>query len=40
MKLELEVKTKEDAEMLIKQLQGFIEKNKLYPDIERSWLKY
>jgi hypothetical protein len=35
MKLELEVKTKEEAEKLIEQLQGFIEENNenLYPNI-------
>lgn len=39
MKLELEIKTKESAEKLIKQLQEFVEeKNEtLYPKIETYW---
>ena len=36
MKLELEVKTKEEAEKLIKRLQEFVEGDKLYPDIEEE----
>lgn len=40
MKLELEVKTKEKAEELIKQLQEFIEENKIYPNIEKGVYHY
>lgn len=42
MKLELEVKTKEDAEKLVEQLQGFVEEKQksLYPDIEKGKMFY
>ena len=42
MKLELEVKTKEEAERLIKQLQEFVEEKKetLYPNIESCDMFY
>jgi hypothetical protein len=40
MKLELEVKTKEKAEELIKQLQEFVEENTLYPNIKKGVYYY
>lgn len=41
MKLELEIKTKEEAESLIKQLQKFVEKREaLYPNIDGEWYWY